>query len=253
MVSSWNGYLTHWLCLLFTRKTQGKTAVENRVQGALVASLSVLLALTVNMRKVSSFDYEIKPGWTVMSNSFLHSCRIILYNVLLALFRCNKWSLCLLRWWHDLEDNVAEATPCRRRLMAAIISPFPFLSLLLVSQMSNFPMSPERLPGCSFILSPLEPLQWNDIIWPCQIWWNLFLSKWILVHVVGQESSGWISSLWLIIKFPLIPTLGNPFLTVFFATMQPCVGADLKVKWLMRDVWPLGRGSTEQSRALPGG
>lgn len=159
-----------------------------------------------------------------MSNSFLHSWRIILYNILLAIFRHNKWSLCLLRWWHDLGDDVAEATPCRRRLMAAIISPFPFPSLLLVLQMSSFPMSPERLPGCSFILPPLEPLQCNDIIWPCQIWWNLFLSKCILVHVEGQESSGWINSLWLIIRFPLVLTLGNPFLTVFFATMQHCVG-----------------------------
>lgn len=162
------------------------------------------------MWKVSSFDYEIKPGWTVMSNSFLHSWRIILYNILLAIFRHNKWSLCLLRWWHDLGDDVAEATPCRRRLMAAIISPFPFPSLLLVLQMSSFPMSPERLPGCSFILPPLEPLQCNDIIWPCQIWWNLFLSKCILVHVEGQESSGWINSLWLIIRFPPCPNSGKP-------------------------------------------
>lgn len=71
-----------------------------------------------------------------------------------------------------------------------------------------------------------------------------YLNLSVSVHVEGQESGSGRSSLWVVVRFSIVPALGSPSLTVFFARMQPGGGgpgtmADLQVTWLIGDVGAL--------------
>lgn len=75
----------------------------------------------------SSFDCEIKPGSTVMSSSFLHSCWIILCNSLLAIFRCDTWTL-FVKTMRQTRGQGHQSHPMRQSLVSGVTPPSPLSS-----------------------------------------------------------------------------------------------------------------------------
>lgn len=188
---------------------------------------------------------QARPNGDQQQISFLHSCWIILCAVLLAIFRSNSWSVCLLRRRHNPGDLSLKPPHAGRT--------WHLQSHLFCHPAPSSPIANVKLPSISkeklasldtFILLSLESLQWNDLILP----WDLFpLNVSIWVHVIsfrreGQHPGSWRSSLQFVICFSFSLALGYPSLTGFFTTMlQPSVWSDFEVVFPVGDTGTLGK------------